>query len=198
MWEERYSASDDYFFGKAPAQVLIENPGWLKTGATALSVADGEGRNAVYLAERSLAVTAFDLSQTAVGRARDLALERGVTVDFNQSDWQSWDWEHRTFDLVVAIFIQFAPPVERVKQFRNLRQAVRPGGALLLHGYRPEQVALGTGGPTDPSHMYTVDLLQESFGDWSIERLAGYERDVQEGRRHSGQSALIDLMVRRP
>ncbi len=197
MWEERYSASDDYLFGREPAQFLRENPGWLKPGQTGLAVADGEGRNSVYMAAHGLHMTAFDFSETAVERARALAAEQGVSVDFNLSDWQGWDWS-RQFDLVAAIFVQFMGPDQRPAQFANLKQAVRPGGVLMLHGYRPEQVALGTGGPPFEANMYTLELLADSFADWDIQRLAAYERDVQEGRGHSGKSALIDLIARKP
>ena len=197
MWEKRYAESEGYLFGRAPAKFLEENPGWVKPGATALCVADGEGRNSVWLAGRGARVTGFDGSETAVGRARALAGQAGVEVAHHLADWQGWDWD-REFDLVAAIFVQFMGPRERVGQFADLRRAVRPGGVLMLHGYRPEQVALGTGGPPFEANMYTEELLREAFGDWEIQRLASYERDVQEGRGHSGKSALIDLIVRRP
>jgi len=197
MWEERYKASQDYLFGRQPAGFLLENPGWLRPGLRALCVADGEGRNSVHLAEKGLGVTAFDRAPSAVDRGRALAAERGVAVDFHVSDWQGWDWT-RGFGLVVAIFIQFADPVARKGQFVDLRRAVAPGGVLMLHGYTPEQVDLGTGGPPHRENMYTCAMLRDAFGDWRIERLAAYEREVQEGRGHSGRSALIDLIARRP
>lgn len=197
MWEDRYSGSDGYLFGRAPAAFLTENP-WIMTGARdALCVADGEGRNSVWLARHGLAVTAFDLSETAVRRAGDLADAENVRLDLHVSDWAGWDWS-RQFDLVAGIYVQFMTPEQRVGQFADLRRAVRPGGRLVLHGYQPKQVEFGTGGPPDPAQMYTPELLTAHFGDWRIERLAAYERDVQEGRGHSGQSALIDLVVRRP
>jgi SAM-dependent methyltransferase len=197
MWEDRYRSAGDYLFGTAPSGFLSDNPGWLRPGLRALSVADGEGRNSVFLAEKGLTVSAFDMAPTAVERGRALAAAKGVVVDFNVTDWAGWDWT-REFDLVVAIFIQFADPERREGQFADLRRAVAPGGVLMLHGYTPEQIAYGTGGPGNPAHMYTPDLLREAFGDWQVERLASYERDVQEGRGHSGRSALIDLVVRRP
>ena len=89
-------------------------------------------------------------------------------------------------------------PAERERQFETLRQAVRPGGRLVLHGYTPEQIEFGTGGPPYAENMYTPELLQKAFGDWRIQRLAACEREVQEGRGHSGQSALIDLVVDKP
>ncbi len=198
MWEERYAKSDDYLFGTSPALFLEENPGWLKPGLRALCVADGEGRNSVHLAGRSLDVTGFDFSPTAVRRARELASARGVAPEFYVSDWDDWDWDGPAHDLVVAIFIQFAGPSQRGKQFADLKRAVKPGGILMLHGYRPEQVALGTGGPPFVENMYTDDILRKYFGNWHIERLASYERDVQEGRGHAGKSALIDLIARKP
>ena len=198
MWEERYSKSDDYLFGRAPAQFLRENPGWLKPGLRGLAVADGEGRNSVFMAQRGVEMSAFDMSPTAVERARKLAQAAGVDVECRLSTWDGWDWGAPGHDLVAAIFIQFVGPEERGKQFANLKQAVKPGGVLLLHGYRPEQIELGTGGPPFAENMYTEEILGKYFGNWQIERLASYERDVQEGRGHSGKSALIDLIARKP
>lgn len=209
MWETRYAATPGYLFGTAPAAFLSENP-WVTHGArTALVVADGEGRNAVHLAQAGLQVTSFDLSPTAVSRAQALAKAANVpgpdavsaplqgTLAPHVSDWEGWDW-HQSYDLVVGIFIQFANPQARAGQFATMRQATKPGGRLALHGYTPDQIALGTGGPPCGDHMYTAELLGQHFGDWQIERLASYQRDVQEGRGHSGQSALIDLVARRP
>ena len=197
MWEARYANAGGYLFGEAPAQVLVENP-WVIDGVnTCLCVADGEGRNSVWLAEQGLSVTSFDLSPTAVERARTLAAKADVRIQAHVSDWEGWDWS-QSFDLVVAIFVQFMGPEARVRQFETLRQTVRPGGRLVLHGYTPEQVAFGTGGPPYPENMYTTELLNDAFGEWRILRLAAYERDVQEGRGHSGQSALIDLVAEKP
>lgn len=198
MWEDRYSSTAEYLFGKAPAQFLLDNPGWVTPGQEVLVVADGEGRNASHLAAQGANVRSFDLSATAVARATALAEERQVIVEANLSTWEDWDWTGRSYDLVVAIFIQFVGPDERGAQFANLKQAVKPGGVLMLHGYRPEQVALGTGGPPNVENMYTEKILEKYFCNWQIERLASYEREVQEGRGHSGKSALIDLIVRKP
>lgn len=197
MWEARYSKAGGYLFGEAPAQMLVENPWAIGAARTCLCVADGEGRNGVWLAGQGLSVTTFDLSHTAVDRARALAGRAGVALNANVSDWDGWDWS-QSYDLVVAVFVQFVGPDARVRQFETLRQAVRPGGRLVLHGYTPEQIGFGTGGPPDPANMYSTGLLRDAFGDWTILRLAAYERDVQEGRGHSGQSALIDLVAERP
>ncbi|MEZ5752997.1 MAG: class I SAM-dependent methyltransferase [Paracoccaceae bacterium] len=196
MWEERYQGSDGYLFGTEPAQFLTENPWIVTPGGTALCVADGEGRNAVGLARAGMRVSAFDMAPTAVERARALAQGAGVSVDATVAGWDDWDWSRR-FDMVVGIFIQFAPPAFRARQFADMAAAVAPGGRIVLHGYTPEQVALGTGGPRAVENMYTPALLREAFAGWQVERLATYERDVQEGRGHSGRSALIDFVARK-
>ena len=197
MWEDRYANAGGYLFGEAPAQMLVENP-WMIDGIdTCLCVADGEGRNSVWLATQGLSVTSFDLSPTAVERAHVLAAKTGVQVNAQVSEWESWDWA-QSYDLVVAVFVQFMGPESRVRQFETLRQTVRPGGRMVLHGYTPEQVDYGTGGPPNRENMYTTELLNDAFGNWRVLRLAAYEREVQEGRGHSGQSALIDLVVEKP
>lgn len=194
MWEDRYSSHDDYLFGTAPAQFLAENPWLAIPGGTALSVADGEGRNAVALAQAGMQVSAFDLSTTAVGRAQTLAAQKRVALTTQACDWQRWDWT-RQFDLVMGIFIQFMPPAKRPDQLHDMARALKPGGRLVLHGYTPEQVALGTGGPPDPAQMWTPEILTAAFPDFRIERLATYEREVQEGHAHVGRSALIDFVA---
>ncbi|GAB4265333.1 MAG: class I SAM-dependent methyltransferase [Pararhodobacter sp.] len=197
MWEDRYRSSDGYLFGEAPARVLTENPWLVMPGASLLSVADGEGRNAVHMARRGMRAAAFDLAPTAVARARALAAKENVSLDTRVCSWDDWDWS-RPFDMVMGVFIQFATPDWRPRQFDDMARAVRPGGRLLLHGYTPEQVALGTGGPPDPAQMYTEEMLRAAFPGWTIERLATYEREVQEGRGHVGRSALIDFVARKP
>ncbi len=196
MWDERY-AKPGFLFGTEPARFLKEQEAYLTPGARALAVADGEGRNSVFMAQHELDVTAFDGSPVAVAKARQLAEERQVAVNFNVADIDHWDWKPEAYDLVAAIFIQFSPPKEREAVFAGLKQTLNPGGTLLLHGYRPEQLAYGTGGPPFAANMYTEALLREAFGDMEILRLEGYDREVQEGSGHSGMSALIDLVARK-
>ena len=197
MWDERYS-SPEYVFGTDAAAFLTRHAHLLAPDATALVVADGEGRNSVFLAEQGLRVTATDISPVGVDKARRLAAERRVEVDFRVADVLTWDWEPDAYDLVVAVFIQFLSPEQRPGVFAGLARTLAPGGQLLLHGYRPEQVALGTGGPPDPSHMYTEDLLRDAFGHLEVEVLESYEATLTEGAGHAGPSALIDLVARKP
>tara|TARA_R110002167_G_scaffold22935_9_gene81722 strand:+ start:2069 stop:2731 length:663 start_codon:yes stop_codon:yes gene_type:complete len=197
MWDERYAAPG-FLFGTEPSQFLKEHRDYLVPGAAALAVADGEGRNSVFLAACGLQVTAMDASHVAVEKARALAAEQGVFVDFHVADILGWDWTPNTYDLVAGIFIQFSPPGERAAVFEGMKRTLKPGGTLLLHGYRPKQIEYGTGGPPHAENMYTEDLLRAAFGDMEILCLAAYDRVVDEGRGHSGMSALIDLVARKP
>ncbi len=194
MWDDRY-ATDEYVFGTAPAAFLTKHQDVLVPGSTALVVADGEGRNSVFLAEQGLVVTAMDISSIGTSKALRLAEQRRVAVDVRVADVLSWDWVPDAYDFVVAVFIQFLDPQQRSKVFAGMVRTLRPCGHLLLHGYRPEQVRNGTGGPSDPAHMYTDALLADAFADLTIEHLESYDADVDEGVGHRGASALIDLIA---
>jgi SAM-dependent methyltransferase len=196
-WDDRYSRPG-FLFGTDPSAFLVRHAAYLKRGLTALAVADGEGRNSVFMAEKGVKVTAMDYSEVAIDKARGLAAARSAPVTFQQSDLHAWDWDAAPYDLVVAIFIQFADPAFRAEIFDGMKRALKPGGTLLLHGYTPKQVEYGTGGPSNPDHMYTEPLLRTAFGDLDILHLESYERDLSEGPGHAGRSALIDLIARKP
>ncbi len=199
VWSQRYrDAGEDYLFGTAPSRFLETHRQFLNTGATALSVADGEGRNSVWLAEQGLAVTALEISPVAVEKARRLARGRGVNVNFVQADIIAMPWPDDTHDLVVGIFIQFVGPAEREIQFARMKQAVKRGGLLLLHGYTPQQLAYRTGGPSAVENLYTMALLRTAFAGWEILALREYEAELAEGSGHKGRSAVIDLIARKP
>ncbi len=196
MWNERYAAQG-FLFGTEPADFLRREAVRLKPGSRVLCVADGEGRNSVFLAGQGHAVTAFDASIVGVEKARKLAAKAGVSVAYNVAGIEDWDWSQE-YDAVVGVFIQFAPPDLRAKLFGWLAQAVAPGGMLLLHGYAPRQVAYGTGGPPCADNMYTEGLLRDSFGGLEVLHLADYDAEIDEGPGHSGKSALVDLVARKP
>lgn len=198
FWNQRYASTEDYVFGVEPNAFLRSQAGRLAPGARLLAVADGEGRNGVWLAGRGLDVHAIDVSPVALRKAARLADERGVTLRFEQCDLLEWDWPEARYDAVVAIFIQFAPPGEREKLIAGIRRCLKPGGVLLLQGYTPKQVEFGTGGPASPDNMYTEADLRSWFGDWRIEYLRVHESVIDEGAGHRGLSALIDLVAVKP
>jgi SAM-dependent methyltransferase len=198
-WSKRYrDAGEDYLFGIAPSRFLESHQRFLTSGATALSVADGEGRNSVWLAEQGLAVTALEISPVALEKARRLARGRNVDVEFVQADMLTMPWPPAAYDFVVGIFIQFVGPEERETQFARLKEAAKPGGILLLHGYTPKQLEYRTGGPSAIENLYTEAFLRNAFADFDILELRAYEEDLTEGQGHRGRSAVIDLIARRP
>lgn len=197
MWDKRYD-TEDYVYGTEPSRFLKFNTEFLNSGDKVLAVADGEGRNSVFMAEQGLNVTAMDSSSVGLEKARQLAKEQKVNVDFQLADLKGYAWGAAQYDVVAAIFIQFADPAFRAAIFDGMERALKPGGVLMLHGYTPKQIELCTGGPPVPELLYTRDMLADRFADWEILRLEDYEAELQEGPGHSGRSALIDLIARRP
>jgi SAM-dependent methyltransferase len=195
-WQARFSAPG-YVFGTEPNAFLKAHAHLLRKGQSALSVADGEGRNGVFLAEQGLDVLSVDFAPAAQEKARKLARERGVNLRVEQADVINWDWPKERFDVVVAIFIQFAAPDDRAKIFAGIKRALKPGGLLLMQGYGPKQIEYKTGGPSDPSRLYTRELLQQAFGDFSSLEIREYDAIIQEGSGHGGMSALIDVVGRK-
>lgn len=196
-WDARY-AEEGYIFGEGPNLFLERQAPLLRPGMRALAVADGEGRNSVWLAEQGLAVTATDISPVAIAKAQLLAQSRGVEVDFRQADMVAWPYPEAEFDLVAGIFIQVVGPQDRAAVFAGMQRALKPGGLLLLEGYTPDQLKHGTGGPSAIENLYTEALLREAFSGLIIEQLEAYEAELDEGPRHNGLSAVIDLVARKP
>jgi 2-polyprenyl-3-methyl-5-hydroxy-6-metoxy-1,4-benzoquinol methylase len=196
-WNQRFSVAE-YVFGTAPNAFLAAHADLFKPGQRALCVADGEGRNSVWLAEQGLEVTAFDFAPAALDKARRLAAGRGVRVRYELATVEDWRWPAAEFDVVVAIFIQFVVPAARRVLFERMSAALRPGGLLLLEGYTPAQLKYGTGGPKQVDQLYTEELLRRSFGALEILELKAYEAELNEGTRHTGMSAVIDLVARKP
>jgi hypothetical protein len=196
-WNGRF-ASEGFLFGEEPNVFLRTQTHWLQRGDSILCVADGEGRNSVWLAEQGFTVTAFDFAANGVAKARRLAARRRVTVNHQLGDVYTWPWTAVHYDAVVAVFIQFIPPGYRDSVFIRMQAAVKPDGLFLLEGYRPQQVDYGTGGPPRREHMYTREWLVSQFSDWEILVLSDYDAEIREGQAHSGMSALIDLVARKP
>jgi SAM-dependent methyltransferase len=195
-WNRRY-AGDEFLFGTEPNAWLREHAGVWPSRGRILSVADGEGRNSVWLARQGFQVEAFDVADRAVEKARAFARREGVSVHYTVADVDGFAWPEAACDGVAAVFVQFADPATRVRLFDRMVRSLKPGGVLVLQGYTPAQLTHRTGGPSILSHLYTQDLLEQAFSALSILELREYEADIQEGQGHSGRSALIGLVARR-
>ena len=194
-WNKRFAA-DGYLFGTEPNEWLREHAGMWTPGQRVLCVADGEGRNSVWLAQRGLQVDAFDIAEVGVAKARRLAAEQGADVNFQVADCDGFAWPQAAYDGVAAIFVQFAEPALRERIFAHIQRCLKPGGTLLLQGYTPKQLEYRTGGPPVLSHLYTEPMLREAFAAMDIVELRDYVADVAEGSGHLGRSALIGLVAR--
>jgi len=195
-WQQRFAAPG-YLFGTAPNAFLKSQDGLLRKGAKALAIADGEGRNGVFLAEQGLDVLSVDYSPVAQEKAKALARERGVSLRFELGDMTNWRWPPAEFDVVAAIFVQFATPPQRTQMFAGIKHTLKPGGLLLMQGYRPKQLDYKTGGPSDVTRLYTRDMLEAAFGDFSSLDIREHDDEIAEGSGHAGMSALIDLVGRK-
>ncbi|MBI4808963.1 MAG: class I SAM-dependent methyltransferase [Nitrosomonadales bacterium] len=196
IWNERYSG-EDFFYGTEPNAFLVSHKALLKPGMRCLAVADGEGRNGVWLAEQGLEVLSVDGSHVAQAKAKKLAQQRGVAMLFEQVDLLQWDWGVDNYDVVVAIFIQFVTSPEREQMFAAIKRCLKPGGLLLLQGYTPRQLENKTGGPSQAENLYTESMLAKAFADMDILLLHEHDSVIREGSGHSGMSALIDLVARK-
>ncbi|MDP2309860.1 MAG: class I SAM-dependent methyltransferase [Pseudomonadota bacterium] len=194
MWDQRY-AEPELAYGSEPNDFLRAMAVHIPPGPV-LCLAEGQGRNAVWLAEQGREVTALDASPVGMERARDLARVRGVPLETTVADLATWEGPLGHWAGIVAIFAHFPAPV-RERVHRAIPGWLRPGGVLIVEAYRPEQLDRGTGGPRDPKLLYSVEQLGIDFGGLAIERLEPVDRDVHEGRYHTGSGAVVQCLARR-
>jgi SAM-dependent methyltransferase len=195
-WEARFRVPD-YAFGKEPNYFLASCKPLLPRSGKALAVADGEGRNGVWLAEQGLDVLSVDFSPSAQLKGEALARERGVNIAFLRADVHGWAYPEATFDVVVEIFTQFSEPADRDRKWAGMRKALKPGGLLIIQGYTPKQLQYGTGGPKQVENLYTRALLEGAFGDFRDLTIVEQELEIYEGTSHGGMSAVINLTARK-
>jgi SAM-dependent methyltransferase len=195
-WEGRFGGSD-YAFGKEANYFLASCKPLLPRAGKVLAVADGEGRNGVWLAEQGLDVLSIDFSPSAQRKGQALAKERGVTVSFVQADVHAFDYPETAFDVVVEIFTQFSSPAERALKWAGMRKALKPGGLLIIQGYTPKQLQYGTGGPKEIENLYTRAMLEDGFRGLRSMTIVEEEVEIYEGTSHGGMSAVINFTARK-
>ena len=196
-WDARFGGPD-FLFGTEPNAYLASRRALLAAGKSALAVADGEGRNSVWLAQQGLLVDAFDISPVGVAKADELARRAGVSVNLHVCDCDSWDWQPDAYDVVAAVFVQFAGPEMRRRLFAGMASTLKPGGYLILQGYTPKQLDYKTGGPGLLDHLYTGGMMREAFSALEMIELSEYDSMLDEGTQHIGPSALLGMVARKP
>ena len=195
-WEDRYRVPD-YVFGREPNYFLASCKAQLPKSGRALVVADGEGRNGVWLAEQGLNVHSIDFSPSAQEKAAKLAQQRDVKINLERADVHSWHYPEAAYDLVCEIFAQFSSPAERAKKWASMKKALKPDGLLILQGYTPKQLDYGTGGPKELENLYTRAMLEAAFRDFHDIKIVEEELEMHEGTRHAGMSAVIGMTARK-
>jgi 2-polyprenyl-3-methyl-5-hydroxy-6-metoxy-1,4-benzoquinol methylase len=197
FWNERFDKKE-FIFGKEPNEYLVDQASqYLKPKSSVLCIADGEGRNGVWLAKQGMQVTGFDVSDIALAKANQFAADNNVNIQYSLCDTDSFDWQVNAYDAVVGIFIQFADPEMRSRIFRQVHQTLKPGGLFILQGYTPKQLEYKTGGPSLIEHLYTEEMIRELSQGFEVLDLQCYEKELSEGARHTGMSALLGMVAKK-
>ena len=193
-WQGRFAAPE-YVFGEAPNAFLAAQAGLLPKTGRALAVADGEGRNGVFLAEQGLDTLSIDFSPNGLAKTQALAAKRGVKLRTELADVHDWAYPPEAFDVVVEIFTQFSDPAERAIKWAGMARTLKKGGLLLIEGYTPKQLQYGTGGPKQIENLYTREMYETAFASFAKLEIREYDTHMDEGGGHSGMAAVIDLVA---
>ena len=196
-WQGRYGVPD-YIFGKGPNYFIASCKDLLPKSGKALAVADGEGRNGVWLAEQGLEVVSLDFSQVGQEKAAALAKEHGVTMQIVNGDVHTWDYPENAYDVVAEIFTQFSSPDERKLKWDGMKKTLKPGGLMIIQGYTPKQLEYKTGGPGKLENLYTRAMLEEAFAGFTDMNIVEEELEMHEGSGHGGMSAVVNFTARKP
>ena len=194
MWDERFSA-DTYMYGTQANDFVVEQAASIPKGKV-LCLAEGEGRNAVYLAKRGFTVTAVDFSAVALAKAQQLAKANGVTIETVEADLNSYDLGEQCYQGIVAVFCHL-PSCLRQSLHKHIESALTPGGVFLNEAYSKRQLEYGTGGPKDPDLLLELEEFKTDMPLLTFDILHEIERHIEEGELHNGMSAVIQCKARR-
>lgn len=190
MWNERYG-SDEFAYGTEPNSFLVENAGLL-TGPV-LSLAEGEGRNAVFLASLGLDVLGVDGSEVGLAKAQKLANSKGVAIKTEVADLASYEPPASLYGSVVSISAHL-PSVVRRRLYPLVEQSLKPGGIILLEAYAKSQLSRNTGGPKDLDMLMTALDIPKEFPNCEILLCQEIEREVVEGEFHTGMASVVQFI----
>lgn len=195
MWDQRYAGAE-YVYGTEPNDFLAEKVTGLPPQRV-LCLAEGEGRNAVWLAGQGHSVLAVDASAVGLEKAQRLAAQRGVTIATAVADLADYVIPEAEFDLIVSIFCHL-PPALRRRLHRQVVQGLKPGGLLVLEAYAPQQLGRDTGGPPVAELLYGLDDLRAELSGLNLLHAVECEREIHEGHLHDGIGAVVQVVARRP
>ncbi len=192
MWNQRYS-SESYAYGIEPNTFLTQMSDKLTSGKV-LCLGEGEGRNAVWLAEQGFDVTAVDLSEIGLAKAKRLAKSRGVNITTVHQDLAEFDIGVEKWDAIISIFCHL-PPALRTDVHHRCKTGLRQDGIMLLEAYTPLQLKYKTGGPPTVDMMMDVKTLSDDFSGMQFLHLQERVREVNEGEFHNGTGAVVQMLA---
>jgi cyclopropane fatty-acyl-phospholipid synthase-like methyltransferase len=193
FWNERY-ANDEYLYGTDPNSFLTEHSDLLK--GPVLSLSEGEGRNAVFLALRGLKVHGVDISEIALTKAQALAKLKNVEIQTEVADLSSFKPEKNTYGSVISISAHL-PSVTRNNLYPLVEQCLKPDGIMLLEAYSERQLAQNTGGPKDVDILMTIEKLEREFPSLEPVLIRELEREISEGKGHAGLASVVQFIARK-
>lgn len=194
FWNNRY-ACDDFVYGTEPNDFVAEVAARIPPGPV-LCLAEGEGRNAVFLAACGHAVTAVDQSKVALGKAQKLAAARGVKIETVVADLATYQIAPGAWAGIVSVWAHLPPPL-RQSVHAETAAGLGPGGVFVLEAYTPAQLAYDTGGPRSVEMLMTTAQLRGELAGLEFEIIRELERDVIEGGGHTGRGAVVQVLARR-
>ncbi len=192
LWDQRYS-QDTYAYGRQPNEFLVSQIHRLPKGKV-LSLAEGQGRNAIYLAELGYQVTAVDSSAVAMRHTGEFAQQAGVSVATITADLADFSIEKNQWDVILSIYCHL-PSILRKKIHRQVIQGLHPGGIFLLESFTPQQIEHQTGGPKNVDMLPSLAILQDELAGLHFLHGQELERDVQEGLHHTGIAAVVQVLA---
>jgi SAM-dependent methyltransferase len=197
FWNARYAkAGGEYVYGTEPNAFLAGSLPSFRRGGDALCIADGEGRNSVWLARQGFRVSAIDLAVEGVAKARSLAGREGVTIDAQVADVTRYDYGNARWDAIVSIFLHLPAKVRRSTHRRAIA-GLKPGGVFVYEAYGPEQAQYGTGGPPEIDLRHPLADVLVDFDGCTIEHAFTGVRSVLEGNAHRGDGYVVQVIARR-
>lgn len=193
FWDDRYQ-DEEYIYGQHPNDFLRDNANLFKNGDTVLTLAEGEGRNAVFLAQHGCQVRSVDFSVAGRAKTLQLAQKQEVSVDYDVADITQYDMGYAKWDGIVSIFCHLSES-NRSALYQSIEQALKPGGIFLLESYNKKQLEFDTGGPRELSYLLSLYELKKAFKNFEMIVAQDVERAIVEGNSHNGISSVTQFIA---
>ncbi|OAH53229.1 MULTISPECIES: class I SAM-dependent methyltransferase [Bacillaceae] len=196
MWHERFKVNE-YVYGKEPNEFIRTAAPFIKKGGQVLSIAEGEGRNAVFLAGEKFIVNTWDYAQSGIDKTEKLAIEKGVVVNMELRDLADVEWPENKWDAIIHVFGHFPEPIFN-RTMKGIKKAIKPGGLYIAELFTTDQLRFKSGGPRAIDMLCTPTQIMKEFDGWYSKHFFTGEAERNEGRLHQGTSHVIQCVLQKP